>query len=336
MPAPMLSVYSMTKAAGDDVDAHPRGRSRPERRARQRDRARLHRHPDGRRLLHRGRRDRRPREAPRHPRRPRSRVAVADDRRAGRHRCDGRSTRPGSSRVRSCVPTVASCACRRWAEEEEEVLDGGAGWHWGDRHDDRPAERRAPRLVRVDVPRAARRGQQEAFQHPRATCSIFSTPAVRREPRRRRPPVLSWEDLDRFGIERGLVPVTLTDELHVRAISEHPDRLFGSVEVDPNRGMDTLGDSSAAVFDHGVVAASFFRRARILRCRSTTSGHPLYAKCVELDIPVFVQGGVPGPRVPMASQYPGSSTRSATTSPTCGSCFAMGASRGWISPSSCC
>ena len=33
--------------------------------------------------------------------------------------------------------------------------------------------------------------------------------------------------------------------------------------------------------------------------------YPVYAKCVELDIPIFVNGGVPGPRVPMASQYPG-------------------------------
>ena len=30
--------------------------------------------------------------------------------------------------------------------------------------------------------------------------------------------------------------------------------------------------------------------------------YPLYAKCVELDIPIFVCAGVPGPRVPMAPQ----------------------------------
>jgi hypothetical protein len=30
--------------------------------------------------------------------------------------------------------------------------------------------------------------------------------------------------------------------------------------------------------------------------------YPLYAKCVELDIPIFVNAGVPGPRVPMACQ----------------------------------
>jgi predicted TIM-barrel fold metal-dependent hydrolase len=30
--------------------------------------------------------------------------------------------------------------------------------------------------------------------------------------------------------------------------------------------------------------------------------YPLYAKCVELDIPIFCCAGVPGPRVPMAPQ----------------------------------
>ena len=30
--------------------------------------------------------------------------------------------------------------------------------------------------------------------------------------------------------------------------------------------------------------------------------YPLYAKCIELDIPIFVNAGVPGPRVPMACQ----------------------------------
>ncbi len=30
--------------------------------------------------------------------------------------------------------------------------------------------------------------------------------------------------------------------------------------------------------------------------------YPIYAKCVELDIPVFVLTGVPGPRVPSAPQ----------------------------------
>jgi predicted TIM-barrel fold metal-dependent hydrolase len=31
--------------------------------------------------------------------------------------------------------------------------------------------------------------------------------------------------------------------------------------------------------------------------------YPIYAKCCELDIPIFLNGGVPGPRVPMHCQH---------------------------------
>jgi hypothetical protein len=112
--------------------------------------------------------------------------------------------------------------------------------------------------------------------------------------------------MDRFGIERGLIPVTLTDELHVRAITEHRDRLLGSVEVDPNDGVAAVRELERAVREHGVVAAQFFPAGKNPPVAiNSARAYVVYAKCVELDIPVFVQGGVPGPRVPFASQHPG-------------------------------
>ncbi|TMK58763.1 MAG: amidohydrolase, partial [Actinobacteria bacterium] len=113
------------------------------------------------------------------------------------------------------------------------------------------------------------------------------TPTVRREPDSI--DFLLYE-MDRFGIERGLVPVTLSDELHVRAIMEHPDRLLGSVEVDPNGGEDALRELEHAVRDHGIIAAQFFPAGKNPPVPiNDRRAYPLYAKCVELDIPVFVQ-----------------------------------------------
>ena len=113
-------------------------------------------------------------------------------------------------------------------------------------------------------------------------------------------------EMDRFGIERGLVPVNLDDGLHVRALCEHPDRLLGSVEVDPNRGMEAVRDLIRAVEHHGIVAAQYFPAGKNPPVPiNDKRAYVIYAKCVELDIPVFVQGGVPGPRVPMAAQHPG-------------------------------
>ena len=142
----------------------------------------------------------------------------------------------------------------------------------------------------------------KTFQHP-AGYMFKDTPTVRREPD-------SIDrllaEMDRFGIERGLVPVTLTDDLHVRAIEEHPDRLSGSVELDPNQGMDAVRELERAVHEHGVIAAQFFPAGKNPPVPiNDRRAYPIYAKCVELDIPVFVQAGVPGPRVPMGSQHPG-------------------------------
>jgi predicted TIM-barrel fold metal-dependent hydrolase len=142
----------------------------------------------------------------------------------------------------------------------------------------------------------------KTFDHP-AGYMFKDIPSARREPDSI--DLLLFE-MDRFGIERGLVPVTLTDELHVRAISEHPDRLFGSVEIDPNRGVDAVRELDRAVRDHGVIAAQFFPAGKNPAVPiNSKAAYVVYAKCVELDIPVFVQAGVPGPRVRMDAQHPG-------------------------------
>jgi predicted TIM-barrel fold metal-dependent hydrolase len=113
-------------------------------------------------------------------------------------------------------------------------------------------------------------------------------------------------EMDRFGIERGVIPVNLDDELHLRALREHPDRLFGSIELDPNRGMDAVRQLRAAVHDHGIVAAQYFPSGKNPPVPiDHRLAYPIYAACIDLDIPIFVQGGVPGPRVPMAAQHPG-------------------------------
>ena len=94
--------------------------------------------------------------------------------------------------------------------------------------------------------------------------------------------------------------------VHVRAITEHSDRLLGSIEVDPNRGVDAVRELDRAVTDHGIVAAHFFPSGKNPPVAiDSPLAYLVYAKCVELGIPVFVQGGVPGPRVGMAAQHPG-------------------------------
>jgi len=142
----------------------------------------------------------------------------------------------------------------------------------------------------------------KSFEHP-AGYMFTDTPKLKRQPDSID---LLLHQMDRFGIEKGLIPVTLTDELHMRALSEHAERLLGSVEVDPNRGIEAARELERAVRENNVVAAQFFPAGKNPAVPINSKlAYTIYAKCVELDIPVFVQGGVPGPRVPMNSQYPG-------------------------------
>jgi len=110
-------------------------------------------------------------------------------------------------------------------------------------------------------------------------------------------------EMDRFGIEKALIPVSFEDEGTVDAVRSHPDRLLGSYQVDPTNVMDGVRGLRRAREEAGVVAATFFP------CGSTPPvpiddrlAYPLYATCVELGLPVFVNAGIPGPRVPAEAQ----------------------------------
>jgi predicted TIM-barrel fold metal-dependent hydrolase len=117
------------------------------------------------------------------------------------------------------------------------------------------------------------------------------------------------DQMDRFGIEKGMLGVSFHNERSadsLRALREHPDRFFGSYEVDPNRGMDAVRDLKRAVEELGVKAATAFPAGLLPQVPiNDAKFYPLYAKCVELDVPICVCAGVPGPRVPFAPQYVG-------------------------------
>ncbi|MCU1352264.1 MAG: putative TIM-barrel fold metal-dependent hydrolase, partial [Acidimicrobiales bacterium] len=109
--------------------------------------------------------------------------------------------------------------------------------------------------------------------------------------------------MDTYGIERAMVGVGIDRSADREAVERHPDRFFGSMSVDPNRGMDgvrelvktyeTLGIKSAMAFPAGYLPQVPINDKKMF---------PLYAKCIELDIPICVTTGICGPRVPSACQ----------------------------------
>jgi len=108
-------------------------------------------------------------------------------------------------------------------------------------------------------------------------------------------------EMDRFGIEKALIRVM--DDLSAEAVTRHRDRFLGQLYIDPNQGMDTVRALTRAHEQYGIVGASFFPSGQNPPVPiDDRRAYPIYAKCVELDIAIFINAGVPGPRIPTGSQ----------------------------------
>lgn len=87
----------------------------------------------------------------------------------------------------------------------------------------------------------------------------------------------------------------------------YPGRFLGEVPVNPNAGMRSVKKLEELYNLHpNIVCAS--GAACLLNPQvplDDKKWYPIYAKCSELDIPINLLVGVPGPRVPYKCQYPG-------------------------------
>jgi predicted TIM-barrel fold metal-dependent hydrolase len=111
------------------------------------------------------------------------------------------------------------------------------------------------------------------------------------------------KQMDRFNIERALIGVNAFSDMHKIARDRFPDRFVFDVPLDPNGGMDEVRRLRRLTKEYDVRAASVFPCG----CNPQVSiddkrMYVAYAACIDLDIPIFVNVGVPGPRVPMDPQ----------------------------------
>jgi predicted TIM-barrel fold metal-dependent hydrolase len=114
------------------------------------------------------------------------------------------------------------------------------------------------------------------------------------------------DEMDAAGVSQGALCSGYTSpgdlEWSRDAIAAHPDRFVGSHVVDPRTGM-------AAVRLVEELAREGFRLIRILglqtqRYYNDAVCYPVFAKCAELDVPVGLNVGFPGPLVPSKYQDP--------------------------------
>src|ERR1700682_4583968 len=110
--------------------------------------------------------------------------------------------------------------------------------------------------------------------------------------------------MDRHGVEKAMIGVGPSVEVAQQALRDHPDRFIASYEINPNKGMDAVRMVVRMYEEWGIKALTVFPAGYLPQVPvNDKKMYPFYAKCVELDIPIFCCAGVPGPRVPFKPQH---------------------------------
>lgn len=115
------------------------------------------------------------------------------------------------------------------------------------------------------------------------------------------PIAVTLHEMDRYGIEIAMIGVG--GDVSVQALKDHPDRFVAQGNVDPNKGMDGIRDMVRQYEEFGVRSFGAFNAGYNPQVGiGDPLMYPIYAKCVELGVPIFACAGVPGPRLPMWPQ----------------------------------
>ena len=109
------------------------------------------------------------------------------------------------------------------------------------------------------------------------------------------------DKMDAFGIAKSMVGIDHPQGQE--AVRRFPDRFFGSHHANPNEGMDAVRKIVRLKDEFDIKAVTAFPAGLVPQVPiNDKRWYPVYAKCVELDLPFACTVGVPGPRIPMAPQ----------------------------------
>ena len=116
------------------------------------------------------------------------------------------------------------------------------------------------------------------------------------------PVEMLMEKMNQHGISKALTGMAVDGNAKT-ALERYPDRFIPSTNTDPNQGMDAVRKLEEDVRVRGARATNCWGTGLIPQVPlNDKKMYPIYAKCIELDIPIFVYAGVPGPRIRFAPQ----------------------------------
>ena len=115
---------------------------------------------------------------------------------------------------------------------------------------------------------------------------------------------VAWtvSQMDEFGIEKGLVGWN-DNATSRRAKEAYPDRFFFDLPCDPNGGMEEVARIRRIHEEVGLSAISVFPAGTLPQVPINHKYmFPIYTVAAELDLPICLNVGIPGPRLPMETQ----------------------------------
>jgi predicted TIM-barrel fold metal-dependent hydrolase len=164
--------------------------------------------------------------------------------------------------------------------------------------------------VEVPMPREALRDQHSLDNWPSTdiTGHLFKRDAERAERDQIVGDLDLWlQNLDRHHIERAQVPLNFNTPFEVfDQLSEHADRVFISLRLNPHDGMIAVRKMNEVHRRYPFLRSVAIAPHQVYPQAGPNSKeyYPIYAKCVELDLAVMINVGFPGPRVPAYTQDP--------------------------------
>ena len=110
-------------------------------------------------------------------------------------------------------------------------------------------------------------------------------------------------EMDKWGIEQAMLGISGPNSTNLEACRTYPDRFFPSYGANPNNGMEEVRKIRKLHKEHGLKAVTGFPSGLCPQVPlNDKKYYPIYATCVDLDIPICLCVGVPGPRIPMEPQ----------------------------------
>jgi uncharacterized protein len=115
---------------------------------------------------------------------------------------------------------------------------------------------------------------------------------------------LAWTvaQMDKHNVEKALVGWN-ENETSYRAKELYPDRFFFDLPVNPNNGTEEVRRIKRIHAEVGLSAVSVFPSGTLPQVAINHKYMwPIYSACEELGLPILLNVGIPGPRIPMETQ----------------------------------